>query len=85
MVTGYQNAGLTGLVRCCMCGQPARGGATDWLGRFRCEDCARAWDGVLRARERQHAQDAETQRLVSVLREEAEREAMWARPDAGDG
>ncbi len=75
----------TGLVRCCQCGQPTTAGATDWRGRFRCEDCARAWDAVERTRKRQHAHDAETQRLASVLREMAEREAMWATATDFDG
>lgn len=68
----------TGTVRCCQCGMPCRGGATDWQGRFRCEDCARAWDGVERSRARQRATLAEAERLASVQREAVERAAMWS-------
>ena len=38
---------------CCQCGKPTTGGATDWHGRFRCEDCARA-----RKRQQAEAQEA---------------------------
>jgi hypothetical protein len=70
--------GLAGMVRCCQCGKPCRGGATDWHGRFRCEDCARLWEGVERSRRQQQAQALETERLASVAAEEAERGLMWA-------
>ena len=72
-----------GLVRCWQRGQPATGGATDWLGWFQFEDCAPAWDAV--ERKRQHVQDAEAMRVALVRREEAEREAMWAMAAANDG
>jgi len=69
-----------GLVRCCQCGQPCRGGSTDYLGRFRCTDCARLWEGVEQARRQQQAQVQETERLALVAVEEAEREVMWSMP-----
>jgi len=68
----------SGLVRCCQCGKACRGGATDYLGRFRCEDCARLWEGVEQARRQQQAQTLEAERLAAVAAEEAERGLMWA-------
>lgn len=66
----------TNRVRCCQCGKPATGGPTDFLGRFRCEDCARAWDGVQQSRARQQLTDHEAQRVARVADEVREREAM---------
>lgn len=71
---------MNNAVRCCQCGRPARGGATDFLGRFRCEDCARAWEGVQISRTRQQVADLEAHRLVLVAAEVREREAMWGLP-----
>jgi len=70
----------SGLVRCCQCGKPCRGGVTDYLGRFRCEDCARLWEGVEQARRRQAQAQQEDERKAAVAVEEAEREAMWSMP-----
>lgn len=53
-------------VLCCWCGGATSAGTFDWLGRFRCDDCAH-----------KDAVNAMAQRLAAVEAEDRERAAMW--------
>lgn len=58
--------GSPAMVLCCQCGRATNAETSDWLGRFRCDDCAR-----------QDAVNALAQRLAAVEAEDRERAAMW--------
>lgn len=53
-------------VLCCQCGRATSAGTSDWLGRYRCDDCAH-----------KDAVNAMAQRLAAVEAEDRERAAMW--------
>lgn len=53
-------------VLCCWCGSATGAGTWDWLGRFRCHDCASS-----------QRDSEEASRLLAVAAEVTERAAMW--------
>lgn len=58
--------GPAAIVLCCQCGRATSAGTSDWVGRYRCDDCAH-----------KDAVNAMAQRLAAVEAEDRERAAMW--------